>query len=294
MKIKILRFFLFACAICSGQTSGIELPVYKGEYRSVSTPYYPIYILKSEEIVLFNDTIAPEQLPKLLYKGIPGYGSYMMIPKAQVHLIVDKDVSYSIVDEVKTQIASTAASRLYFYYRASNENGISSRIKAIRYPNYYSYFKLDVPAHMLLRSELPKQDSSLKSIEGEPPIPPKPNHINIATSVEKAIYSKQQDVIDEALAGKKCTCLTLERDRIVQEINDGFVEIRDEALNDLMSEYDVVFLKFDQRILYQDYFDYLIQLEAIQDLLKKVEIIELSKEIREIHKDVGIRLPCSD
>jgi hypothetical protein len=67
-----------------------------------------------------------------------------------------------------------------------------------------------------------------------------------------------------------------------------------EAIFDLFSKYDLVLLKFDKDLLYQDYFNYLIVLEAIQDRLKKVEIIELSKEIIDIQKDAGIRLPCDD
>lgn len=294
MKIKILLIILFACAICSGQTSDLELPVYNGEYRSVSTPYYPIYILKSEEIILFNDTISPADLSKALYKGIPKYGSYFMIHQAQVHLIVDKDVAYETVDMVKSQIASTAASRLYFYYRASDEKRISSRVKAIRNPNHSSFFKLNIRDHMLTRSDLRRRDSIKKTIESELPVPPKPYQINTIRTIEQAIYSVQQNAIDEVLNAKNCISFTLKPDGLYLGAGNRMVLLEAEAIFDLFSKYDLVLLKFDKDLLYQDYFNYLIALEVIQDRLNKVDIIELSKEITEIHKDTGIRLPCDD
>ena len=294
MKIKILLIVLFACAICSGQTSDMELPAYDGDYRSVSTPYYPIYILKTEEIILFNDTISPADLSKALYKGIPNYGSSFMIPKAQVHLIIDKDVAYETVDMVKSQSASTTASKLYFYYRASDEKRISSRVKAIRYPNHSSFFILNIPEHMLTQSDLIKRDSIKNTIPSELPVPPRPYLLNTIRTVEQAIYSVQQNAIDEVLNAKNCISLTLKSDGLYRGAGNRTALLEAEAIFDLFSKYDLVLLKFDKDLLYQDYFNYLIVLEAIQDRLKKVEIIELSKEITEIHKDAGIRLPCDD
>jgi biopolymer transport protein ExbD len=119
MKIKILLIILFACAICSGQSSDMELPAYNGGYRSVSTPYYPIYILKTEEIILFNDTISPADLSKALYKGIPNYGSYFMIPKAQVHLIIDKDVAY---ETLYTSAEKPTAQSSTFHFARTSQN----------------------------------------------------------------------------------------------------------------------------------------------------------------------------
>ena len=275
--------------------SSIDLPDYDNEYRSVSTPYYPIFVTEKQEIILFADTIDVYALSWKIMHGIPNFNNGVIIPNIQAHLIIDKKVPYQFVDLVKTQVASTKVSKDYFYYRNSPEESITSRVKAIRNPNHLAFFNIRAEP-VITKRYLRIRDSIRKINEASDlPIPPKPIALNTITSVEKAIYTLQPDAIDEALENKKCICLELKRDGLY-EGKVKKVDIGDsKGLYGLYSGHDVVLLKFDKELIYQDYFNYLMMLDGNSEQLQKVEIVELSQEIIAVHQSAKIVLtPCEN
>jgi hypothetical protein len=62
---------------------------------------------------------------------------------------------------------------------------------------------------MLTQSDLIKRDSIKNTIPSELPVPPRPYLLNTIRTVEQAIYSVQQNAIDEVLNAKNCISLTL-------------------------------------------------------------------------------------
>src|SRR5690606_29015722 len=107
---------------------------------------------------------------------------------------------------------SCTNSSKYIIYR-SNINLKNSRdIKGIKHKSPMSYYSFSPPEYLKTQRELKERDSIEKSHANQlsvlPIMPdlPTENQWNPIVSVERAIYSLQQEIIDEALQGKSYQC----------------------------------------------------------------------------------------
>lgn len=299
---KILVFlFCFFTTYVVGQENEITLPSVDVKLGSYGSPYFSIYIDKIGNVFFEKDKIDINEVSQRLYEGYHDsdypYGPSSLMPYS-VHIFADKEAKFSVIDSVRTEISKTSASK-YLIYRSNLKQENTYDIKGIKIKSPMSFYRLSPPLIMITKKHKRELDSINKIEQSEnPEIISLDKALNtlsmglIASSIERAIYSIQQDVIDEALLSKKYKCINVTNQNIISDRSVYFNDI--EKMKNVVNENDIVFLDYDKNLKYGEYIHFIEKFQKINPNFKnsvyKANIIELSYQIQSLHKKAKIKL----
>ena len=299
MRLKITIGMIWFCVFgLNAQIQSIQLP--KGEdvisiSKTSITPIYSLYIDKNESIYLEDEAIALSDLAKTL-----AYNRSQLeeLQKFQViiFLYIDQSVKYTIVDKIKTELASA-----YFYNLVFKTNTIEDKdiVFGFSMKNHQSFFHIEDLKKVLTKKEETKNkryNDSIAKLSKEdsdsflmfPPPPPPP--VDEMFELGYRIYTNQQEVIDEVLEGKSYNKLELSNNGL--KYGNSNIEIKDNAqFVETINTKDFAFISFDPALTYTNYFKFIT---LHRQLSKKGWVtkpyLELSNEIIKIHKKANIKL----
>ncbi len=289
IDMKLLISFLLFTTVLNAQVSSIELPEGEDEIKiNRFTPLLSIYVDENNEVYLEKEPIRVFDLAKEL-----SYLRYKMPFEVQmrikVFLYVDNNSSYSVIDEIKSQLASAYFERLYYKTNSIEDKDI---LKGISWTNHQSFYHLKMPNKILTKKEQERNkryNDSLGKLGGfdgiPPPPPPQPNWFFDSQYI---IYSDSKAAIEEALEGKKYSCVTLtnvgfEKDNEIIKFDDK------EKLETLFYSQDIVFVRFSENLKYSNYISAIKDYKNLE-IKKRGYFFELSSEIEKIHEKSDIKL----
>ena len=297
MRLKITIGMIWFCVFgLNAQIQSIQLP--KGEdVISVSktsiTPIYSLYIDKNESIYLEDEAIALSDLAKTL---VYNRSQLEELQKFQViiFLYIDQSVKYTIVDKIKTELASANFYNLVFKTNTIEDKDLLSGFSI---KNHQSFFHIEDIKKRLTKKEDAKikryNDSIAKLSKDEADsflmFPPPPPPVDDTYELRHRVYTNQQEVIDEVLEGKSYNKLELSNNGL--KYGNSNIEIKDNAqFVETLNSKDVAFISFDPALTYSNYFKFIT---LHRQLSKKGWVtkpyLELSNEIIKIHKKANIK-----
>ena len=281
-------WLLLGPMISLAQVDSIRLP--KGDETiklKIGRPLFSIYVDANHKIYFEKEPIALSEIAKeldyLRYK-LPDY----LQMRVAIFLYVDERAAYTIVDSIKTELASVNFDHIYFKTNSIEDEAI---LNGVYRPNHQSFFKRQPLKKVRTDKQIEKDrryNDSLRRVGGfdiPPPPLPMPNWYN--SNIHK-IYSDNQDAVDEALEKPSYTCAVLTNAGF--KTDSGLVDPEDaEAMEAFFLPVNIVFVCFDETLTYANY------LKAIQgfkkmDMRKRGFFIELSHEIVDIHNRSQITL----
>lgn len=298
MKLKITIGMIWFCVFgLNAQIQSIQLPksedVIKISKTSI-TPIYSIYVDKNETIYLEDETITLSDLAKTLMYNSSQLKEWQKY-QVKIFLYIDQSVKHSIVDKIKTELASA-----YFYNLVFKTNTIKDKnlLSGLSLKNHQSFFHLEDIKKVLTKKQEAKNkrynDSIARLSKDEtdsflmfPPPPPPP--IDDTYELGYRVYTNQQEVIDEVLEGKSYNKLVLSNSGLKHR--NSIIKINDNAqFIDALNAKDFAFISFDPTLTYSNYFKFI---SLHRQLLKKGLVtkpyLELSNEIIKIHKKANIK-----
>ncbi|MGJ8591183.1 MAG: hypothetical protein ACSHXF_01470 [Aquaticitalea sp.] len=295
MKFSIVLFVSFILGLSlSAQDNSINLPDINMKVGMIVEPNYDIYVTKNKHIIFEKDTVNLNEINKLLYQSIKGYGvatvAYM---QKQIHLFADRDLEYRLIDDIKTEISSTNSSK-YIIYRSSPNSNNGRGINGIKHKSPLSYFSVYPPEYIKTKKQIKTNDSIIKEqeylISDFPEIPSSSDsNWKIHTSVERIIYSVQKEIIEGTLRDKIFECLTISNAGL---INTEKKIITKSDLKKLLLKNDILFLKYNSDLTYGNYLNAITILQELKpnfgSNMNYAEVIELSYQIQKLHDEVGV------
>ncbi|WP_292947336.1 biopolymer transporter ExbD [Olleya sp. UBA1516] len=299
MKLKItISIMLFSVFGLNAQIQSIQLP--KGEdvisiSKTSITPIYSLYVDKHESIYLEDEAIALSDLAKTLSYNRSQLEE-MQKHQVKIFLYIDQSVKYTIVDKIKTELASANFYNLVFKTNTIKDKDIVSGF-SVR--NHQSFFHLEEIKKVLTKKEEAKNkrynDSIAKLSKDDsdsflmfPPPPPPP--VDEMFALGYRVYTNQQEIIDEVLQGKTYNKLVLSDSGL--KYGKNIIKITDNAqFIETLNAKDFAFISFDPALTYSNYFKFIT---LHRQLSKKGWVtkpyLELSNEIIRIHKKANIKL----
>ena len=279
MKFKfILLFVLIHNALLYAQVETIILP--KGDSsirisKTSITPFFSIYVDKNETIYLEGKRIELYNLAKTLAYNRSKLNHEWQF-NIKIYLYLDVALEYTIVDKIKTELASVSFVNLYFKTNTIEDKDI---LTGIYLKNHLSFFNLDAIKNIstLKQEEKNKKDLAL--------LPPPPPPMACENELIYRVYTDQQNVIDEVLEGKKYIKAILSNESLkLNNLTIRFDNVK--MLLQLFEDYEIIFISFDSELLYSNYLEFL---NISKSLNKKSIVVELSNEIKEIHKKAKVQ-----
>jgi hypothetical protein len=169
-------------------------------------------------------------------------------------------------------------------------------LKGSLFFNYHSNFTFHEIHGLKTKIETKKIKKRLDSLERLyptdnlviPPPPPPPLYETSSTYYYR-FYSDRQEIIDELLSDRSYKCITLYNKKLVVE-NNKTIKLDDlENLKESLNDVDFLILHFGKDLKFDSYFKTLkfLKSEVInltKEKNKGFHIIEISKEMEEIHK----------
>jgi biopolymer transport protein ExbD len=298
--MKLLNYLLiFNVLTLSAQVESIELPDL-GENKVSSFSWYnTIYVTKTGVVLFDNDTIPIPKIAEKLFvnkkQDRTMEAKVVYGPKA-VHIFADKNLNYSLIDGIKTELSKTNRAKRLIYRSNFTDNG--HEMLGLKHDSPPSFFSIQIPEYRKTRKAQMKEDSIRKiELEKFPDIgdmndmldQAKGNWIPVNT-VETSVYGIQQDIIDEALANKSYKCYSISNNGL-EDYNRVY---KDAELETVLEESDIVFLDYKDDLTYGNYLKFILELHKFipNSGNKKVKttVIELSNQIKTIHKMAEIKL----
>lgn len=296
-KFLVLLFLIGAFSL-NAQNNNIELPDVDVKVGVLTIPHFDFYVTNKGEVIYNKDTIKVHEIKEYLYRPIKGYRVTSVYMNKYIHLFADKNLRYSLIDSIKTEISSTNSSK-YIIYRSNFKRNAQRKVKGIKHKSPLSFYAFSPPEYLRTKKEIRERDSvSKREYELNPNLPPVSSLKEVswkpAYSVERAVYSVQQKIIDEALENKSHKCYTVSNEWLIENKTNKLIDINEKELNKLLLSLDVVFLKFNNELTYESYINFI---KILQDLKPNfvhnpnfAEIIELSNQIQGLHKKFKIKL----
>lgn len=297
MRLKITIGMIWFCVFgLNAQIQSIQLP--KGEdVISVSktsiTPIYSLYIDKNESIYLEDEAIALSDLAKTLAYNRSQLAELQKF-QVKIFLYIDQSVKNTIVDKIKTELASANFYNLVFKTNTIEDKDLLSGFSI---KNHQSFFHIEDIKKRLTKKEDAKikryNDSIAKLSKDEADsflmFPPPPPPVDDTYELRHRVYTNQQEVIDEVLEGKSYNKLELSNNGL--KYGNSNIEIKDNAqFVETLNSKDVAFISFDPALTYSNYFKFIT---LHRQLSKKGWVtkpyLELSNEIIKIHKKANIK-----
>lgn len=297
MKQKIAYLCLFFTFLNVNAQDSISLP---NVDVKIGLKYYSpfcVYVTNENKIIYKKDTISLYQIKERLYD----FSIAEIYAKKQIHLFVDKNVRYSLIDSIKTEISSTNSSK-YIVYRSNRiyTNRRRNVAKGIKHKSSLSYYSFLPPEYLRTRQEIKERDSlSKKKRELNPNLPPPPSSndnrwVQASPNIERATYGIQQNIIDEALSNKVFSCYSISNTGLIDDAGKE-INVSKEVLQEILKNNDAVFLKYESDLIYDNYIEFVKILQELKPNFKKnihsyAEVIELSYQIQQLHKKAHIKL----
>lgn len=299
MNYKFLVFlFLMGVFNLNAQIDNIELPDVDAKVGGLTIPHLDFYVTNTNEVIYNKDTIKVHEIKELLYQPIKYYGITSVYMPKHIHIFADKNVKYSLIDSVKTEISSTDSSK-YIIYRSNFIQKNQYNVKGIKHKSPLSFYSFSPPEYLKTKKEIRERDSiSKKDYELNPKLPPIRSLNEIpwkpVYSVERAVYGIQQKIIDEALENQIYKCYTVANNNLIENKTNNHIDINKEELKKLLLGLDVIFLRFDIDLTYESYINFIKTLQELKPNFvhnpNHAEVIELSSQIQELHKKFRIKL----
>ncbi len=167
-------FLLVFTVILNSQVPSIELPKGDNEIKiNRFTPVISIYVDKKNDVYLEKEPINVCDVAKEL-----SYTRYKMLSHAQmslkIFLYVDRSADYSVVDEIKTHLASAYFEKLCYKTISIEDKDV---LRGVSWTNHKSFYHLNRPEKVLTKKEKEKNkryNDSLRRTSGFEDIPPPP------------------------------------------------------------------------------------------------------------------------
>lgn len=293
--IILAVFFYFLNA--TAQIESIELP--HGEETILQkhfTPFFNIYVDKNNKVYFEEEPIEIGEIGKQLTYKIYQLPFEQRV-YLQIHLFADKNVSYKMVDKIKTEIAATYNHKVVYKTNSIEDKDI---LKGVFWYNHFSFFKI-LPVEKQLTNieqEINKRLNDSITINNvikygfvDIPSPPEPPSDWINEFYYK-LYSDQQEIIDEALNGKVHRCVTIKNDGIKTDLHSISLD-NYKIIEKLFTENDALIMNFDDDLNYSTYLETIRVFISIQKKYKNEKIafpFEVSSQLVNIHKKAKIKL----
>lgn len=291
MKI-IFTFCCFVNIIYS--QNKINLPEnIENNFSLLDIPYHSIYLTKQNEIIFDNDTIELHNLKERLLEGYlnEDYSIASTFYK-NVHFFIDKEVKYDFYDKLFTEV-SCVYDAPYVILRSNFESDIY-KIKGVKKKLSKSFYSFKAPKFYFINAEIDEKEKQYIEDQknGFPTIPDENDLSNWKlNSVEIAVYTIQQKIIDEQLKDKKISCIRITNQGILKEKKYySFIDYK--VWESLANDNNVIFITFDKNLSYENYFKYSLSKPLSYEISNKnnIEFIELSTQILHLHKKANIKI----
>lgn len=240
------------------------------------TSLYSLYITKNQEV--FNDDKKLEYFQDVNYTFLNQLNKNISMGIPLVLIYADIKTPFKFVSKIKQYIPN----HRWLFYMTENIEGL----KATAFRNYGSAKNFGLEEILTMEEE---NDLLVEGFPFAPPLPPPSMWYN---DFEDIIYSGKKEDINEVL--KKHTHNTLKVSLNKTLTHKGKI-IDSNNLKKILEETDVVFLKFDNDILYEDYIHVVQEINRILKQIEKLKesgayVIEISFQLEELYMDLGIEL----
>lgn len=260
----------------------------------LSVPFHSIYVTKEKKIIFDNDTIELYNLKERLLENYlhEDYNITSTFSNKNVHFFIDKEVKYDFYDKLFTEVSSVYDAP-YVILRSNFENDIY-KIKGIKKKLSKSFYSFKAPKFYFTNAEINEKEKQYIEDQknGFPPIPNENDLSNWKlNSVEIAVYTLQQEIIDEQLKGKKISLIKITNQGILKE-KEYYSFIDYKVWESLANDNNVIFIVFDKNLSYENYFKYSSSKPLSYEISNKnnIEYIELSSQILHLHKNANIKI----
>lgn len=274
----------------------IKLPdIEKNNFNTLHIPFHSIVLTNSNVILFDNDTIEIHELKYRLlsnYQNQPFDYTSTMGRLKNVHLFIDVDCKFRFFDRVFTEISSTVNPVVILRGNFSSTDNYNDVI-GLKTKLPLSFYNFSTPKYRYTHEEMRKRNENEDS-EFHPPLPPLTDNslvINKKFKDLSAIFTLQQEVIDEYLQMWTYTCVNISNEGIF--FRGRHFNYNDTSIwENIQANYDVIIVWFDKELLYSNYIQYVKNRPNNFNLMKdtNLEIIELTTEIRELHNRAKIRI----
>jgi biopolymer transport protein ExbD len=292
--MKIIFALCFFVNIIYSQNK-INLPENnENNFSLLNVPYHSIYVTKEKKIIFDNDTIELYNLKERLLENYlhEDYNIASIILNKNVHFFIDKELKYDFYDKLFTEV-SCVYDAPYVILRSNFESDIY-KIKGVKKKLFKSFYSFKAPKFYFTNVEIEEKEKQYieDKKNGFPPIPNE-NDLNNWTlnSVETAIYTIQQEIIDEQLKDKNISCIKITSQGILKE--KEYYPFEDKKIwKSLANDNNVIFITFDINLSYENYYKYSLSKPLVYGIINKnnIEFIELSSQILHLHKKANIKL----
>ena len=236
------------------------------------------YITKNQEVFNSNNRLQ-------FYDDISNFilsKSTLPLPDRRVLLYADNAVKYSFIDKIKQEIALVEKALFLMTDNIDNpKKGYSIFLN--------SYLNKHKNIEIIHTLEQDTRNKEYNESATPPPFPP-PNiwyH-----DFENTIYSGNKEEIIKALNKYSHDELVVSNNKTLKLKDKPIDEV---SLIELFKQYEVLFLKFDYDILYEDYIHTIQEIKKVQQELyekneKKAYVIEVSFQLKKLFKNLKIDL----
>ncbi|APY12116.1 hypothetical protein BWZ22_13140 [Seonamhaeicola sp. S2-3] len=262
MKKNLLILLIFQI---SYSQSNLNLPIsdYEINFKSL-TPISNIYVYKNGDVYLEKEKTRISDLGMTLFETkneFPIQNQRFI----QVHLLADKSTDFEIIDSIKTQISSA---RLHLYYRTNHMEDVT---KGINWRNHSSleYFEIKEK-----ESESSSESDLIEIVAIKNPI-----QLQINEELYNLNLNKAKELINKI---KYANIRFINKNKI--KINNTKVKLNDSReIFDIISNYDILFIRFKNKMTYNDYITLITSIKDVYKILRKeskeIPIFEISFEL---------------
>ena len=323
-------FLLVLVTFLNAQEKILQLPKsnYAKEIRH--NRKLSITINEKETIFLEKEKVSLNELRiKLFTAKIPNndYDYYSIYKKLNhIEIVADKSVSYSIIDAVKTEVASTGMTENVIYRTQSNGEVIT---EGIEYKLPKSFFlttpqKQLYPRHILKRKDsLDKKNKVVKlrdlqfqvmdlqsqiRADSIMPLIPEVNDpvwnnptlkakfpFPYSYNYEKVLYSVRRDVIEDKFSDVDYKCLTIGNNGL-KDVNGSIISsLKFSEIEACLLKNRVLIIYTEQDLIYQNYLRLVEVLQKVAPLEESINgkycnVVEISNQMKQLHKRFNIKL----
>jgi hypothetical protein len=289
-KIKFVILLTYNFLFSQNQ---ISLPkIEKNNYRVYGMPYHSITISHDNIITFDKDTVKVNEIKERLldkYKNSDFDYTVTFGESKNIHLFIDVNSKFNFFDKVFTEISSTVNPVVIL--RGNFENTTNSYdIIGLKTKLAPSFYKFSAPKYQFTNQEI--EEANIKTQNSQDDFPPIPKISRFPIkNLTTAIYSIQQEIIDEQLINKKIECIKVTNEGLIVKDRKISFENR-EFWTGLESNFNVVFITFEEDLLYSNYIEYIKTRPINFNLINtsNIELVELSSQILEIHKRAKIKI----
>lgn len=290
-KIKIFVLLCFNFSISQNQ---ITLPkIEHNNFRVRGIPFHSITISNDNIITFDDDTIMIYDLKEKLlgnYKNLDLDYTVTFGESKNIHLFIDINTKFNFFDKVFTEISSAANPVVIIRCNLANSNE-SNDVIGLKTKLAPSFFKFSAPKYQYTNQEM-EEINAENQVKHDDFLPtPETSNFPIK-NVTTAVYSLQQEIIDEQLLNKKIECLKVTNEGIT--FKDKKISFENQGFwSEMESNFNVVFVTFEDNLLYSNYIKYIKSKPVNFNIINfntNLELIELSSQILKLHERAKIKV----